>query len=841
MRKFIPQILGSCMLLLACATACSTPAVKKISASEPVKIRIASEGKALFPIVVAENAESAVWRSAEDLAKMLSAISSAEFKVEKGNGLCGIAVGTMDDFPEIPLKVSFNKNHPGESQGYEIRTHDGGIYIIGATPQAVSYAVYDLLHRIGYRRFFPSPEWEIIPSEKNIELGLGIREVPSYYSRRIWPGYGLWPEFRNDSEKWDTVNRCGGYQLNTGHAYEAIIKANKKEFETHPEYYGLINGERKSSKLCISNPGLRKLIADYAVSRFENDPSMQSFSVDPSDGGGWCECEECGKIGTPSTRAVLLANTVAEEVRQKFEGKRIGMYAYNQHSQAPEIDVDRDVVASVATAFIKGGSSVDEIIRDWSGRKAVLGIREYYDVCIWSYNLPGRSRGSSLNYLRTTIPEFYLKGARYMTSEASDDWGPSGLGYYIASRILWDVRESENIDALVQDFLQKCFGPAAPDMKEYYMLLDGSSGKHLSSDLLGKMYRHLDKALKKVEDRPDMEKRIRDLVLYTRYCELYFAFSQASGAKRVAAFDQLMEFTASIKNTRMVHSKGFYREHGRIGQIKDSKIPAGDWTNPKTISPEETAKIIAEGISANKLLDFEAVSFSENLVPLPQLSKDTKNAPIQIPARRGKVVYCTWADEKLTPLEFSVTGGLIKHYRNLGNVRCELWKIGGASETGELETLADSNTNTPPDGNTYTVKLTPKEPGLHKLVINDGGDMTKVEWKQGSAMTVHADHMNPPPLSGTFYFYVPKGTEKIGFFSDIARGRIIMPDGTSAFTFTKDVSGYNSIPVKKGTDGKLWKLENISGRIGLMTVPPYLAFEPAGLLLPVETVKKDNL
>ena len=97
-----------------------------------------------------------------------------------------------------------------------------------------------------------------------------------------------------------------------------------------------------------------------------------------------------------------------------------------------------------------------------------------------------------------------------------------------------------------------------------------------------------------------------------------------------------------------------------------------------------------------------------------------------------------------------------------------------------------------------------------------------------------------PALSGNFCFYVPKGTRTLGFFCDMKRGQLIQPDKKSIFNLNSTL-GYYSVPVTDGMDGKIWKLQNISGRIGLMTVPPYLAIEPAGLLIPEEVVKKDNL
>ena len=91
-----------------------------------------------------------------------------------------------------------------------------------------------------------------------------------------------------------------GVTLSTGHAYDGIIARNKAAFAEHPEYLGLVGGERKSTKLCVSNPGLRRLVIEDALTQLAKDPRPDSVSVDPSDGLGWCECEDCRAIGSVS-------------------------------------------------------------------------------------------------------------------------------------------------------------------------------------------------------------------------------------------------------------------------------------------------------------------------------------------------------------------------------------------------------------------------------------------------------------------------------------------------------------------------------------------------------------
>ena len=102
--------------------------------------------------------------------------------------------------------------------------------------------------------------------------------------------------------------------MNTGHAYGRLISSQQAIFDQHPEYYALIDGKRHivpHAKLCISNPGVREAAIAYALEHFEKNPEADSVSMDPSDGGNWCECEACATLAPPNDLALLLANTVA--------------------------------------------------------------------------------------------------------------------------------------------------------------------------------------------------------------------------------------------------------------------------------------------------------------------------------------------------------------------------------------------------------------------------------------------------------------------------------------------------------------------------------------------------
>ncbi|MHC4641351.1 MAG: DUF4838 domain-containing protein, partial [Planctomycetota bacterium] len=739
------------------------------------RIELAGASKASVPIVLAKDADVRVRNAAADLATYLTAITGAEFETRAGNGTKGIAVGLPADFPSLNLAKALEVKTIADREAYILRSHKHGLYVIGATELAVEHAVWDLLHRLDCRQYFPGSTWEIIPRKETIEIEIDTTQRPDYLNRRIWYGFGTWDYNARPYAKWCQRNRtASGFTLNISHAYESIIRQNKASFDANPQFMGLFDGERKSSKLCIGNPDLRKLVANHAIKYFENDPDRDSISMDPSDGGNWCQCDKCAALGSISDRALTLANQVARAIESKFENKYVGMYAYNYHSPPPSIRVHPNVIISIATAFIKGGYTLDELIAGWSKQGATIGMREYYAVFPWDHDLPGQARGSDLDYLQRTIPEFHAKGARFLSAESSDNWGANGLGYYVASRILWDLDEAENVDRIVDDFLTTAFGPAKKPMTRFYDLINGANKPLLSDDLIGRMYRQLHKA-RQLTDTPQIRERINHLILYTHYVELYQKYSASTGRDRQAAFENLIRQGFRMRKTMMVHTKALYRDlvtrDRKVNIPEDAAFSVPEEKNPwKSSAPyteSELAGFLRRGIASHALRDFEPVHFSKDLVPadklhLPKVTGDSNSV-----TGRGIQTFYTWIEQAPATIELKITGGLIAHYRNRGNVKVDLWKVPKDPESSRSQ-VSLSRGESPPDGIQRLIKLHTRHTGLHKITISDGDDMTKVAWKPGTPMTIISSLVEPAALSGSWnlYFYVPKKTKIVGLFAD---------------------------------------------------------------------------
>ena len=807
--------------------------------------QLAVDGEARLAIVVTDGADARVRAAAETLADYLGRITGASFNVETGDGAAGIVVGQAGDFTALPFEIAFDEG-PLHREDYLLRSTDGGLYLIGATPLAVEHAVWDVLHRIGYRQFFPGPTWEVVPSEPSVALSVDTLEQPDFYARRIWYNWGLWGYNNEPYRQWSARNRVvQGFRLNSGHAYDAIIAANRATFNEHPEYLALVNGKRGGTKFCVSNDDLRKLIVDHAVAQVKKNPDVDSISMDPSDGGGWCECEPCAEMGSVSDRALTLANEVAAAINDLGLGdKYVGMYAYNEHCPPPTIDVHPNVIISATTAFLRGGFTLDQVITGWQAAGATMGIYDYFSVIAWDWNMPRRAKASNPPAVAGSIRSFHEKGARFFDAESGDCWGPCGLGYYVAGRVLWDVDEADSVDAITEDFLTRAFGPTKEPMRRFYTLITTDRTRRSAADLHGRMYRALDEARQLAVDDQAVRQRIDDLVLYTRYAEMYDAYAGAVGDNKQTLRDAMITHAYRMRKTMMVHVYGLFARTVGQGAAAQADFPLKDET---PFDDAEIRSIIENGIANNDIveLDFETVAFSDELIPAAEALGFADAPAGSVPTvPQDRHTYYVWVDEAPSTIHMKVT--VQKVWANRPH-EIKLYSpkdvtIGVVDESGIVQ----------PDGQTYDVMLETPHDGLHRIETRDGGDYTRIAWPEDMPVTLPGGLDQPGVFNHfrgawTMYFYVPKGTKHVaGWAQRIANwaprisGTLKDADGNVHLDFAELDDGWFRVEVPQGQDGRVWKFENTQGVRRLVTVPPYFATTPQKLLLPREVVETDQ-
>jgi hypothetical protein len=441
-----------------------------------------------------------------------------------------------------------------------------------------------------------------------------------------------------------------------------------------------------------------------------------------------------------------------------------------------------------------------------------------------------------------------------MNSENSDSWGANGLGYWLTPQLLWDVDAVKCVDELFDDFLQNAFGSAKQPMCEFYMLLSRDKTVRSDEDMIARMYRRLDAAQRMTDDETVCG-RIADLVLYTRYLELYRAYRAAEGDRRQVCFEAVCRHVYRMRDrfmvsTRAICQKDRFRDRSvTVPEQAAWDVPTAEnpWKNDTPFTEDEIAVMLAEGIAANKPteLDFEPVDYSTDLIPATSLDLTEVEPGYCSDQFRGRQTVFTWLPDDSDEgeaigrrtISLEVTGGLISHYRDRGNVHIELY---AAREATLL--AVDQDQSVPPDGQPRQVTLRSPYGGLHRIEWTDGQDMTRITRPKDCPWTFRSSLDEPLQLRGrwSLYFFVPHGTRKVGGFSTATTGQLLDGGGNTVFSFEEmDEPDYFSVTVPEGQDGVLWQFANCTGSRMLMTTPPYLATRVCDLLLPREVVSGD--
>lgn len=707
----------------------------------------------------------------------------------------------------------FRRTDWDDPQRYAISTDSDGVTLSAPSPLGASYAAASLLRRLGYRVFAPQEHWEILPDEPPRTLCFEEASTPDFKRRWVWPWYNVWPDLRKGrfAGTWNFANRMEGIGFWGGHVYQDFVRLNPKLFKDHPEYLGLVDGKRTSDKLCISNPQLRAAFADWVGTKVDKYAESVGFSVEPSDGGGWCECAECLKIGTPSDRAMTLANETARRLRGKRPGLLFRFLAYNQHSPPARVPAEPDVLVSVATLFLRDGWTFDTLLGEWRKRVRHLGVREYW------YARPDFGNGPASDWrgLAAKIRKYHAGGATYLTAECDDAWAPAMLGFNVAAALLWDV--SADPQAVVDDFFRCAFPRAGEPMRRFFSLIDGGEGHPLCEDTLARMFEALEEAYSQAGTASERD-RVADMVRYAALCGKLLDYWNDKTVEKYAAF---LEDAASLRELRLVHTLCLKCRSRDWGKAESEFASGFDWMARRPLA--DPRALIAAGRGRYRKMAFEPKTFSGPL-RLVRTGAAARNAIVT--ERAGRRSCFAWSDGK--PFEIEVTGGLIPHYRDRGNVKLTLVQIGGESDTGELETVVGRDSSVPPDGNARKVRFMPRHAGLHRIDKDDGGDYTRVAMPKEMPAVLCLTPRSSKFVRGTYYVAVPKGVRQFGFY---LKGACEVYDmkGTRLGRY-RAANGHHLIDLP--FDGGVLEIRGLWGDFMPLTVPACLNLKSDVMLLP---------
>ena len=374
------------------------------------------------------------------------------------------------------LKLDLSKLHP---YGYVIFCRDGKNLVITAKRHmAVMFAVNDFLKRFaGYRQFGCGDYFEVIPKRTSLELPakLDIKEEPvlnSYYLAQ------------SPNSSFGRNNRLNCMAT---HALNSLVPV-KKYYQTHPEYFPVINGKRKVMNPqkrsgpwnpCISNPDIPKLVAEYADEYFKKYPERLGLPLGVNDGGGDCQCEKClHEFNTTGNQYARFYNTAAKVLAKKYPDKVVSFIAYSRCCKAvPKgVRMEPNVLVEATGMHI----SAFKEMKKWQD----IGTRHFG---LYDYIYPMGGSFLTPRYYPRLMGKLWQDAMKKYNLESMwVEYFPAILVFsaprqYVLDNIAWNP--NVDIEALLDDYFASMYGEAGPAMKRFFDIFETVCGRDPNFDI----------------------------------------------------------------------------------------------------------------------------------------------------------------------------------------------------------------------------------------------------------------------------------------------------------------------------------------------------------------------
>jgi Domain of unknown function (DUF4838) len=582
--KSLPRIVCRMAVLLLAAT---------VLAPSGRAATLVEKGRPRAVIVLPEKASPVVESAARVLRDHIRQMSGAELPIRGEDRITGspsqdeawVLIG------EGKLTEKLGLTSKGLGPGGIVLSARGHVLVLFGTdgrtpadPHGTRYAVTTFLEdRLGVRYLWPGELGKVVPRRETVVVGdFEHRLAPPLAQRRIRSmGYhdrvqvGLdalgftkedFERLRADAQKtraeapdWFGWQRLGGtLNLNGGHAFGHLWGRYGKE---HPDWFALQpDGSRDQSRnpdrarLCVSNADLIAAVAREKIEELNRNPALLGVSVGPNDGGRttFCTCPRCEALDSAKGRKELLWdftgasrrdfehvsltdrmvffwNAIAEQVAKAHPDRFLVVDAYSVYAAPP---VDRKLHPNLVVRFAPLGYHAEDYrregLRDWDGwSKAARRI--YFRPNLM---LLGRREGLPLLYVHKFGEDFrHLAGHGMMGTDFDScchHWATQGLNYYVVARLHWNP--DQDVDALINDYCQAGFGPAAKSVRRYFgrleALMDDAATRKVKApaaflpEAVAGLRKELEQAHKEAGSDPIITERLAFLDLGLRWTEI---------------------------------------------------------------------------------------------------------------------------------------------------------------------------------------------------------------------------------------------------------------------------------------------------------------------------------
>lgn len=511
----------------------------------------------------------------------------------QGHGIGTLLNQTLSDPADETVDVSYNR--------WSIGTHTVGKsmpFFLGNVMQKYHQAVVDKMKELGSNEgFLHAPDAEIsldVPTGKTLVLENGTRrsvklDLSVPFVREI-----LLNDLKEKSEAYfketheTAVDRFFVFGTEPEDGVQPI------EFARHPGWYPEY---LKKEGVAFGQP--------YVLNGFKglDQPNEiwepLSFSDSIFGFNNWLLREYDKWIDSLPPEQRVTADGLP-----KKEMVRLSLLSYNHHDVPPNFNLDPRIRVMVA------GYPKHRGYGKWRRFASQADIAQAFRVLLpnepsGDYQIPSISYyrdfetsgiGSSrlAGTVQQRIRNAYDAGFRAMSMETDLNFGKMGLEYYLYAKMLWNPHlTAAELDAIRDLWLQRAYGSAWPEMKQYYDFMAPENLAVNAPNSWAKAIRFIDAADRKLnpQEEPDAKRRIDDLKQYW-----YYYYLRESGQTEPAS-DALREFLwkgqMSYMTPMHMVANRLFKSH-RVREIVGPQLAAG----PAHYTARET------GIWWSRILDF---------------------------------------------------------------------------------------------------------------------------------------------------------------------------------------------------------------------------------------------
>jgi len=536
------------------------------------EITLFENGQSPYRIVIAVNALPAERYAAEELQRYFQRITGARLPI--------VTDGEQRTADEIVLGAASVPDDAGRPNavdqlgpdGFTLRTAGDRLVIAGAGPRGTLYGVYALLEeKLGVRWF--TPEVEVVPRLDRVALeDLSETQIPAFEYREVF-----WSQFMHDAD-FAARQRLNGNNYALGdkhggrmavyfpfvHSFDLLVPPSL--FETHPEYFPMIDGQRKGGYVqrCLSHPDVLRIATERVQQWIQEHPEANVISISQNDTFNNCQCPQCKALddaeGSPAASLLRFVNSIAETVEKEHPNVRIDTLAYQYTRKPPKtVRPHKNVIVRLCSIECCFAHPLDQCPAN-KNRRFVEDVEAWRNVApllyVWDYTTNFghyQQPFPNLDVLQANVQFFANRGVKGLFEQGNYSTGGGGemepLRAYLLAKLLWNPKA--DVQRHTDEFLNAYYGKAAKQIHEYLALqrqqvqaegvhahiFDPPTAKYLTDELLDKAEKLFDEA-ERLADNPDVRFRVQTARLPIWYVKL--ATNRVSGDDRSAMLNRFL-------------------------------------------------------------------------------------------------------------------------------------------------------------------------------------------------------------------------------------------------------------------------------------------------------------